>query len=284
MLELLNKIHELDEKQLVVFTQELLDKCNLIAQNEQVVGMSFSKLNKGFIGYNTKLSYGSSYGYYYGMNDFSMYYDFFKQIKNSTISDLNDLLKEIFIYLNKFFGSEENNNSAKGRDDLITNILLEDESISDEEYLNMKNNLQISVFKNKGVAMCSERTALAQNLLSLLDIESYYCSGVIKNSLEADCGEHAFNVIKNDDKYYVIDFSVPVKVMKNGKIWGCAPYAAHIDNEKITDLMDNKYALEFFDYYYDISSGKLEKNFNDDVRLYGIGLLSYDVTENRIRR
>ena len=72
--------------------------------------------------------------------------------------------------------------------------------------------------------------------------------------------------------------------MREGKIWGYAPYAARIDDEKITDLMDNKYALEFFDYYYDISSGVLEKEFNDDVRLYGIGLLSYDVNENRIRR
>ena len=68
-----------------------------------------------------------------------------------------------------------------------------------------------------------------------LDIESYYCSGVIKNSLEADCGGHAFNVIRNDDKYYVIDFSVPVKVMREGKIWGYAPYAARIDDEKITN-------------------------------------------------
>lgn len=48
--------------------------------------------------------------------------------------------------------------------------------------------------------------------------------------------------------------------------------------------MENKYALEFFDYYYDISSGKFERKFNDDVRLYGIGLVPRDVNENRIRR
>lgn len=217
------------------------------------------------------------------MNDFNMYYDFFKQIKNSTIADLNDLLKETFIYLNEFFGNQENKN-IKNRDDLINDYLLKDESISDEEYLNLKNNLQISVFKNKGVAMCSERTALAQNLFSLLNVESYYCSGVIKNSLEADCSGHAFNVICNDGKYYVVDFSVPVKVMKEEKVCGYAPYVANIDDEKITDLMDNKYVLEFFDYYYDITGERLEKEFNDDIRQYGVGLLSYDVNESRIRR
>lgn len=283
-MEIIKLIQDLDDKQLEKFTKELLEKYNQSASKEQVIGMNFSKLNKGFIGFDTKISYGSDYGYYYGMNDFNMYYDFFKQIKNCTINDLNDVLREVFVYLNKFFRIKENNNFKGDRDKLITDILLEDESISDEKYMYMKNNLQISVFKNKGVAMCSERSALAQNLLSLFNIDSYYCSGVIKNSLEANCGGHAFNIIRNNEKSYVVDFSVPVKVMKDEEVCGYAPYVSYIDEEKITDLMENKYALEFFDYYYDISSGKLERKFNDDVRLYGIGLVPRDVNENRIRR
>lgn len=283
-MEIIKLIQDLDDKQLEKFTKELLEKYNQSASKEQVIGMNFSKLNKGFIGFDTKISYGSAYGYYYGMNDFNMYYDFLKQIKNCTINDLNDVLRKVFVYLNKFFRIKENNNFKGDRDKLITDMLLEDESISDEKYMDMKNNLQISVFKNKGVAMCSERSALAQNLLSLFNIDSYYCSGVIKNSLESNCVGHAFNIIRNNEKSYVVDFSLPVKVMIYEEVCGYAPYVSYIDEEKITDLMENKYALEFFDYYYDISSGKFERKFNDDVRLYGIGLVPRDVNENRIRR
>ncbi len=90
----------------------------------------------------------------------------------------------------------------------------EDESIDNK----------ISNLKGKGAALCVERAALAQNLLQLLGIKSYYkSSGIIKNgNLEA----HSYNLIENEGKYYIFDTTMPNMINDKPN-----PLIAEIDKE-----------------------------------------------------
>lgn len=45
----------------------------------------------------------------------------------------------------------------------------------DEEYFEALENNKIGDLKGKGVAQCTERGAIAQQILSLFGTESYYC-------------------------------------------------------------------------------------------------------------
>lgn len=72
-----------------------------------------------------------------------------------------------------------------------------------EESMNNK----ISNLKGTGAAMCVERAALSQNLLSHLGINSFYkSSGIIKNNNKE---VHSYNLIEFYDKYYIFDSSIP---------------------------------------------------------------------------
>lgn len=74
------------------------------------------------------------------------------------------------------------------------------------DYSESKDN-KISNLKGTGAAMCVERSALSQNLLRSLGINSFYkTSGIIKNNNEEI---HSYNLIEFDDKYYIFDSSLP---------------------------------------------------------------------------
>ena len=292
MSEIIKKIQELDGEQFDLFARNLIDECDRNSLNQQVIGMGYTKLNEGFIGFKTKISYGSGYDYNYSMKDYEMYIDFLKILKNkyteSSNINLSDLIDDVYIYIRNYFKSEKevikDPDFSSVRDQIITEYL---ESITKnpddtDEWLKNKNELSINAFKGKGVAMCSERTALAQNLLSLLGVQSFYCSGVIKNESEEECTGHAFNILRNNEKYYIVDFSAPVRVYKDGNLYSALPYVAEIDDDKVDSLLNDKYAVKFLNYEYDISSEIPEKRYTEDNRIYGVGLI--EINENRIMR
>lgn len=88
---------------------------------------------------------------------------------------------------------------------------------------------KISNLKGKGVAMCVERAALAQNLLKSLGINSFFkTSSIIKNNEQE---VHSYNLIEYDDKYYIFDTSIPNFI--NNQV---NPLIAEIDKETFTLL------------------------------------------------
>ena len=97
-----------------------------------------------------------------------------------------------------------------------------------EDFDESKNN-RISNLKGTGAAMCVERSALAQNLLKSLGINSFFkTSGIIKNSNKE---VHSYNIIEFNNKYYIFDTSMPNLI--NGKI---NPLIAEIDKGTFTLL------------------------------------------------
>ena len=75
-----------------------------------------------------------------------------------------------------------------------------------EDFDESKNNA-ISNLKGAGAAMCVERAALSQNLLTSIGINSFFkTSGIIKNENKE---VHSYNLLEYQGKYYIFDSSMP---------------------------------------------------------------------------
>ncbi len=97
-----------------------------------------------------------------------------------------------------------------------------------EDFAESKDN-KISNLKGTGAAMCVERSALAQNLLHFLGINSFFkTSGIIRNNNKE---VHSYNLIEFAGKYYIFDTSIP-NLIENQ----ISPLIAEIDKETFTLL------------------------------------------------
>ena len=89
---------------------------------------------------------------------------------------------------------------------------------------------KVSDLKGKNAAMCVERAMVAQNLLKLLGINSYYkCSGIIKNGKK---DVHSYNVVEYGGRYYIFDAAIPTLI--DGEI---SPIVAEISKEVFEQLI-----------------------------------------------
>ena len=92
---------------------------------------------------------------------------------------------------------------------------------------------KVSDLRGKNAAMCVERAMVAQNLLKLLGINSYYkCSGITKNDNKE---VHAYNVVEYQGKYYIFDATMPT--VKDEEI---SPIVAEITEEAFNELVQTR--------------------------------------------
>lgn len=132
------------------------------------------------------------------------------KISNIDNTDIFELSRIVLETVNEYFNGLDNIDSRM-------------EYYYDWEEPRSKDN-KISNLKGTGAAMCVERSALAQNLLKSLGINSFYkSSGIIKNGNKEG---HSYNLIEFNDKYYIFDASMPSLI--NGYI---NPLIAEIDKE-----------------------------------------------------
>ena len=144
-----------------------------------------------------------------------------KKIKDNKATDLITISKLIFETVNTYFGGI---NHIDTRLDYYT----PEDEIKDETEIGLVSNL-----KGKGAAMCVERAMLTQNLLKLLNIDSYYkSSGILKNNNNE---VHSYNIISYQDKYYIFDTSIPTMI--NNEI---NPLICEIPKEVFTKITSPK--------------------------------------------
>ena len=92
---------------------------------------------------------------------------------------------------------------------------------------------KVSDLRGKNSAMCVERAMVAQNVLKLFGINSFYkCSGIIKNDKKE---VHAYNVVEFDGKYYIFDATMPT--VKDEEI---SPLVAEIPQEVFEELIKTR--------------------------------------------
>ena len=88
----------------------------------------------------------------------------------------------------------------------------------------------VSDLKGKNAAMCVERAMVTQNLLRLLNINSFYkSSGILKNGNRE---VHSYNLVEYDDKYFIFDTTMPT--LKNEEI---SPIITEIPKEVFDELV-----------------------------------------------
>lgn len=96
-------------------------------------------------------------------------------------------------------------------------------------------NTEISTIKGMNVAMCTERAMLSHNLLKFIGIDSTLKISSIKADNKTEI--HAYNLIKNDDEYFIFDATLPK--MENNSV---TPLVTDISKDAYDLMKDGSYS------------------------------------------
>ena len=137
------------------------------------------------------------------MGDISDAYELLKDnITKNNASTFTDICSCIFDTVDNYFGGVKNVSKRmsyyKDLDDIKSEADI----------------TKVSTLKGLGAAMCVERAMLSQNLLLSLGFSSIYKTSSIEKNGHNEI--HAYNLVSNDNKYYIFDSSMPTE--RNGKI------------------------------------------------------------------
>ncbi len=112
----------------------------------------------------------------------------------------------------------------------------------------------LNEFKGQGFAVCAEKAAVAQNLLSFLGYESELVAST-KCRLESpdkdDAGGHMYNVIASGEKHFIFDPTNPILVKK--------------DDDSIYTVAPAFYPINQAEYHKLMSGGQVEITHNDGI-------------------
>lgn len=220
----------------------------------------------GFIPFETRIKYSS-----FSMGDYSMkttdfYYDFARELRKNKIQTKGQFISFVESYINSYFGINETGEDK--REQILSDIAFQT-TITDDEYFEKLENNEIGSLKGMNAAMCTERAAMAQNLLSLYGFETYYCMGCFDNNGHQE--GHCFNIAKAKTSYILLDYSVPVTMFDNGRISGYLPFQGAISEEEFQVIINNQQFKSFQNYEYIKTENGYQKIPTDATRSYIVG-------------
>ena len=222
---------------------------------ENEINVNFSCFYEGYVPKGIKVVYGlatntngtyANDGMYYIIDDDSYIYDFCEYIKDKKVNSEGDFFEYVLWFLQKYFGVF----GDVDRDQMFKMILKNNGVYHDPIHEH-----KLSSFKNKGNAMCSEYSIMANNILNVFGFDSYVIMGQEKDDKGAS--GHAFNFVSYTNKNYervniLIDFSNGVNIydMEFHKV-GASPYVlelAELNNEIVDDFIMNEKHIIAPDY------------------------------------
>lgn len=230
---------------------------------------------KGFISLTTRIKYASMSIETYGMNTIDFFYDFAKFIRKYKINTKQSLIYSLELFINNYFGTK-----GKYTREQIFNDIAWKTTKTDSEYFDALENNKIGDLKGMGAALCTERSALAQQILSLFGFEVYYCMGCISNDTVEEA--HCFNIIKRKNDYAIVDYSMPVaSYNQSGNVIALYPFIGSLSSEEFESFKDDGVIKSFDNYGY---LNKNQKHLTGTKRRYLIG--SFQITDEsfKIRR
>lgn len=245
--------------------KEEIDKMqNSVQPIEQLGFLDYGKIvscYKGFIPLNTRIKYARINIETYGMESTDFFYEFAHFIRKYGINNKANLICSMEYFINQYFGFP-----GKCDRKTIFNYNASNSTTTDKEYFEALDKNRIGDLKGKGAAECTERGALAQQLLSLFGTEVYYCIGYV------DLGDrqegHCFNIIKRKNDYALLDYSVPVNVYNtDGSLKAYYPFVGQLSEEEFLEFVNNGVLKKFGNYQY-IGN---EKQSIDSSRNYIVG-------------
>lgn len=236
-------------------TQIINDRIKILEENakktKEIGNVEKSDENashhKGFISRDTKVCYSMSQGYYIKTTDYIR--EFIEYIKQNNLSPSP---KEIFKFLNEYFGE---------RPSVDTRIERDFKEISD--------------FKKSNRAMCTERAALANNILSFLGMETWFCDGSVYNSNNNISEGHAFLIVKSESgRYKIYDPSFSIYYNNEDH-----PFIIDISEENAIKVLNSmpynpskRNCVTVPEYYFKNINGKNQRQNANSFRTYGVGV------------
>lgn len=193
-------------------------------------------------------------------------YEFAHFVKQYNIKSKAPLIHNLEYFINSYFGMP-----GKGNREQIFNDIAWNTTITDEEYFAALKNNKLGDLKHKGAAECTERSAMAQQILSLFGTESYYCMGCVDlgNRQEGHC----FNIVKRKDDYALLDYSCPVtSFSKEGTLIAYYPFVGDLSNDDFLEFTNNGIIKSFENYQF--IDGK--KTTTTGKRQYVVGEFEID--------
>lgn len=205
----------------------------------------------------------------YGMESTDFFYDFAHFVRKYRINNKGSMIYNMEYFINQYFGYP-----GKNEREIIFNDNAWNSTTTDEEYFTALKNNKLSDLKGKGAAECTERSALAQQLLSLFGIEVYYCIGCTDFGNRQEC--HCFNIVKRKNDYALLDYSVPVTSYNEDEtINAYYPFIGNLSEEEFLDFVNNGVLKDFKNYQYI----EKEKQVLDSSRKYIVG--SYTIEKEK---
>ncbi len=179
-------------------------------------------IHRGYISGNTEVGFQGgiiTMGSHYKLKNTDYLYEAVSALQDNKekITNGMQLFYGVENFLNSYFGIPDTTDD-KRMDIIDQKAGLSNPDLSDDEFFDAIDKIDISIFKGEHVAQCSERTAMAQNILSLFGYETYYMTGAV--SIDGKVEDHAFNVVANNSgTKNTIDFSVSSNLSYNGTNW-----------------------------------------------------------------
>lgn len=242
---------------------------------EQLGFLNYGKANslfKGFIPFKTRIKYENVAVETYSMETTDFFYEFAHLVKRSNINGKMALILAIEAFVNQYFGYP-----GRQTRDAVFYFKATKNTVTDDEFFEALENNKIGDLKHEGAAQCTERSALAQQLLSLFGIETYYCMGcaLVNGHQEGHC----FNIAKSKTNYVLIDYSMPVEVYKpDGSFRAYLPFLGAIPNEEFEAFANDGKLISFSEYEY--INGN-QKNVLDSSRSYVVGQFKIELDEQK---
>ena len=228
-------------------------------------GKSYSVF-KGFIPLKTRIKYANLNIEDYGMESTDFIYEFAHFIRKYNINSKASLIYNLEFFVNSYFGFP-----GKAERETIFNEIAWQTTTTDEEYFKALENNKLGDLKGKGAAQCTEIGALAQQILSIFGVESYYCMGCV--DLDDIHEAHCFNIVKRKNDYALLDYSLPITSYKeDGIVKAYYPFVGTLTNEEFKDFINNGVVKSFDDYYM---KGKENKKIGTQ-RMYIVGKYEID--------
>lgn len=253
------------------------DKKERLGFSEDTLATSKIAVHKGFISPESRIKYSNASMNLYSMKTKDYIYDFVKYVKKNKINNRGALVKFTENFINSYFGIS---NGIDMRDAYFDQIAFQT-TTTDEEYFKKLDSLEIGDLKGKNIAMCTERAALAQNLLSLFGFEVYYCMGCVNNNCKEE--PHCFNIARAKDSFMLLDYSLPVPIFENGIVVDYAPFQGSIDINELEDILLNGVNKEFPSYEYIKTLQGIKKVPNNELRTYIVGNMTFEKDNINVR-
>ena len=274
---MIEKLINAKEEDIDELTKNKINELNSNADKIEKLGFldyfNSNPVYKGFIPLNTRIRYSN-----HGMEDYSLkttdfIYEFIHYIKKYNLVNRGQIIYFLEYFINSYFGLPGNISR-----ETIFNDIAWKTTTTDDEYFEALEKNEIGMLKNKGAALCTERSAVAEQILSILDFEVFYCMGCVdlgNNQQEPHC----FNIVKRKNDYAIVDYSCPVaEYNEDNSIKNFYPFIVTITNEEFEDFLNNGTIKNFPNYRYEIKNGKSIRVNEDEDRLYVVG--QYKIQKN----